>query len=281
MFAYVILHYRTLELTKQCVQKLLALNPDSPIAIVDNGSGDGSGNLLKSFFENYGNIHVVLSDTNLGFAKGNNLGYKFIKEKYNPDFIAVINNDVIISQPDFEQQIQIYSSDNGIDICGPDIVTPEGKHQNPLLREPFGTARLIKQIFIDITRLICLKLNVFSKRILSVYSKNSESFHKQEPDLSGIENCILQGSCVVFSRSWIDNEDFAFVPITFLYGEEMILLEYCKKKKYKTGICAASRLLHLGGMSTKRDLGEREKQIFKTRMSITANWKLVRFRLFG
>lgn len=43
---------------------------------------------------------------------------------------------------------------------------------------------------------------------------------------------VPHGSCIIFNKKWIEKEDFAFVPITFLYYEEEILYSYIKKNKY-------------------------------------------------
>ena len=272
MFVYVILHYKTLNLTVECVEKILKNFPSSKIVIVDNFSNDGSAEKLREIFPS---VSVLSTEKNLGFAKGNNTGYEFAKKNYNADFMVVMNNDVMIDDKDFEKNIL----EKHFDITGPDIITPEGKHQNPLLREPYSSLRIFKQNIIDIFRLICLKTGIFEKKILKTYNTTSQTFHKESVNLENITDCILHGACVVFSRKWIENEDFAFLPVTFLYGEEMLLFDYIKRKGYKTGISENAKVKHLGGKSTLTDLNAKEKQIFKTQMTIKANWKILKNRL--
>ncbi|KLU72377.1 MAG: hypothetical protein RHS_2004 [Robinsoniella sp. RHS] len=102
------------------------------IVIVDNGSKNGSGQFLKDNYSNDNKIYVLLSQSNLGFAKGNNLGYHYAREKLNSDFIIVINNDIILEQKDFLDKLVEIFEDYHYYIMGPDIVTPEKVHQNPL-----------------------------------------------------------------------------------------------------------------------------------------------------
>lgn len=279
--AFVILHHRTLDVSLSCLDNLLKVAPDSPIVVVDNGSNDGSGEELRRRFADYKNVVVIINDQNLGFAKGNNVGYKYVKDNFDVDCVVVMNNDVIITQPDFADIIANYMKDQHLDVCGPDVITPEGRHQNPLQREPFSTFRIIKWMLMDWIRLIMLKLHLFERKILATYTSVSNSYQRQDIDLNGITDCVLHGSCVAYSSDYLSKEDFAFVPVTFLYAEEMILADYCKRKNYRTGVCPTATVTHLGGKTIMNGALPREKQIFKTRQVIRSLWKLLGLRFFS
>lgn len=279
--AFVILHYRTLDVTIQCLDSLLKVAPDSQIVVVDNNSGDGSGEEVRRRFAGCNNVAVVINDQNLGFAKGNNTGYKYVKDNFDVDCVVVMNNDVIITQSGFADIIANYMKDHHLDVCGPDIITPEGRHQNPLQRQPFPTFRIVKWMLMDCIRLIMLKLHLFEKKILATYTSVSNSYQRQDIDLNGITDCVLHGSCVAYSRDYLSKEDFAFVPVTFLYAEEMILADYCKRKNYRTGICPTANVTHLGGKTIMNGALPREKQIFKTAQVVKSLWQLLKLRWFG
>lgn len=53
---------------------------NNPIIIVDNCSPNGSGKQLEKMYSKCINITVIINEENQGFAKGNNLGYQYIKE---------------------------------------------------------------------------------------------------------------------------------------------------------------------------------------------------------
>ena len=279
--AFVILHHKTLDVSLSCLDNLLKVAPDSPIVVVDNGSNDGSGEELRRRFSDYKNVVVIINDQNLGFAKGNNVGYKYVKDNFDVDCVVVRNNDVIITQPNFAEIIASYMLENHLYVCGPDIITPEGRHQNPLQREPFSTFRIIKWMLMDCIRLIMLKLHLFEKKILATYTSVSNSYQRQDIDLNGITDCVLHGSCVAYSSDYLSKEDFAFVPVTFLYAEEMILADYCKRKNYRTGVCPTATVTHLGGKTIMNGALPREKQIFKTRQVVKSLSKLLKIRMFG
>ena len=74
-----------------CLESLAAqsLAPDK-IAVFDNGSNDGSINLVR---EKYPQVALLAHEKNLGFAEGNNRGISWIRENLNSEFIVLLNND--------------------------------------------------------------------------------------------------------------------------------------------------------------------------------------------
>lgn len=82
MICYVILHYKNIDDTIKCVKSLKnTTDYSSRYIIVDNGSGDGSGEKLRQLYSNDAQCDVLLLPENLGFSKGNNEGYQYAKQK--------------------------------------------------------------------------------------------------------------------------------------------------------------------------------------------------------
>ena len=132
MTAFVILHYRAAEMTRTCVERIRALNGSNYIVIVDNASPNGTGELLAEEYAGEDNITVLLNQENAGFARGNNLGIRWVCENLKADFVVVLNNDVEILQKDFAVRIGEIYRENPFDVLGPDIVSVfSGIHQSP------------------------------------------------------------------------------------------------------------------------------------------------------
>jgi GT2 family glycosyltransferase len=68
------------------------------VMVIDNGSTENEASILQ---ERYPNIKVIRSDSNLGFAGGNNIGMKAAKGKY----LYLVNNDTIFKK--FNPQVLI------------------------------------------------------------------------------------------------------------------------------------------------------------------------------
>lgn len=85
MICYVILHFKNLDDTIKCVKSLKnTTDHSSRYIVVDNGSGDGSGEKLKQLYGNDTQCDVLLLPKNVGFSKGNNEGYRYAKQNFYP-----------------------------------------------------------------------------------------------------------------------------------------------------------------------------------------------------
>ena len=96
----ILVDYNSQELTKMCLRSLQDLKAKSfsySVIVVDNASQKPL-KLPKSLEAEY--LHVIRSESNLGFSGGNNLGVTYAAEHYDPDYICLLNNDTTVD-PDF------------------------------------------------------------------------------------------------------------------------------------------------------------------------------------
>lgn len=103
--SFVILHYLLADKTLRLVDSLLSLSKSDTdvidIVIVDNNSDNGSFELIQNQLHDNPNIYLIHNDRNLGFARGNNVGYEYAREILHANVIAILNNDLVIRQNDF------------------------------------------------------------------------------------------------------------------------------------------------------------------------------------
>jgi GT2 family glycosyltransferase len=256
-FCFVILHYQTLSDTIGCVNSILSNveYPDYRIIIVDNGSPNKSGNKLKETFENNPLVNVILSERNLGFTSGNNLGYDFAKKEFGPEFIALINNDTIIEQSDFITVIKDKFSKTYFDILGPDIYTPNGRHQSPAFNKMSGMAAVDKYIrfYSKVLLLNYLGLDYIFEKIKKHFFPVS-SLHTENiyiiPDSSKEQTGVmLHGSALVFSARFIEKYDGLY-PGPFMYGEEAILDFIARRDNLLVLYSPDVKIIHLDDSAT-------------------------------
>ena len=79
---FVMLHYMAIEETKISID-YIRKNVDTEkykIIVVDNASPDNSGDMLIKEYGQDIDIKIIKARTNLGFARGNNLGFRYAKE---------------------------------------------------------------------------------------------------------------------------------------------------------------------------------------------------------
>ena len=191
----------------------------------------------------------------MGFAKGNNYGINESK-KYNPDFIVVLNSDVIISDQYFENKIYQQYKKSKFDILGPDIYCPPLQiHQNPKRLKSYSKDEVIK----DIKKYNNKCRNLFFVKLRCIIKKNSwikSSVYKLRKKKSNIdykktyENVILHGSCVIFSKKYFNNVQNCFNDKTFMYMEMEILDFICKKNNFKECYSPDIHVIHNHNAST-------------------------------
>jgi GT2 family glycosyltransferase len=98
--ALIILNYDSYPDTKACVDALLAFDEPFHIVIVDNASTDGSGARLHERYDAEKRVDVTDAPSNSGYSAGNNLGIRFAADRYEIDYVGILNPDVRI--PDKE-----------------------------------------------------------------------------------------------------------------------------------------------------------------------------------
>jgi N-acetylglucosaminyl-diphospho-decaprenol L-rhamnosyltransferase len=89
----IIVNYHSADFTRSCLQSIQANANQMPIEIVvvDNGSYDGSGTMVRQEFPN---VLFIQSDTNLGFAGANNRG----AEQAHGRFLLFLNPDTEVQE---------------------------------------------------------------------------------------------------------------------------------------------------------------------------------------
>ncbi|CDM67938.1 putative glycosyl transferase [Clostridium bornimense] len=250
---FVILHYITTEDTILCVKSInknVDYN-DYSIVIVDNGSKNHSYEKLNEHFSKSKNIYIIRSEENLGFAKGNNMGIKYAKDKLEADFVVIINNDTLIMQNNFINKIINVYNKEAFYILGPDIIsTKDNGHQNPH-RNKIASLKYARKMVIEFGMNFLFSyiyLDVLIYKIKNLFFSNKDLKHSN--DDSNKEELVLHGSCLVFSPKYLKKFSGIYNN-TFMYGEEEILFYICKRLNLKVIYEPSIKILHKEGSATK------------------------------
>lgn len=251
--SFVILHYLAPEMTMRCIG-LLRQNfaaEGVQLVVVDNASPDGSGPALMERCRDMADVHFVLLHGNKGFAQGNNAGYRYAVEHFDPDFIVVMNNDVLIEDPSFIDRIYSEYAEDPFAVLGPDIWAPEaGRHQSPtkLLPMTEEKARELRRIFRLKDRFYAYQHYSWKLKQMLGLARTKQP-EDNEPDKPHTD-CVLHGACYIFSRDFISRRRDAFNPSTFLYMEEDILHLECRRDSLRMRYCPSLKVTHLEDVST-------------------------------
>lgn len=216
---FVVLHYETLDDTKKCLDSLVPYLRDSRVQVVavDNGSPNGKLETLAPQYAENAAIHFIYSKENLGFARGNNLGFAYAKHELNADLIILANNDLVFEQEDFVDTLVKRCEETAFDVAGPKILSlVDGKNQNPVAVQYHSIRDVDKRILKNtISSFLCtFNLDTAAQKLLAK--------EVEQVALSPEDDFQLHGACMFFANRFVEKYD-GLCDKTFMYGEESIL----------------------------------------------------------
>jgi hypothetical protein len=126
MVGIVLLNYKNPEMTIKCLNSLLNLEyADWEVVVVDNASRDGSVEKIRAA---YPSVTVIESESNVGYSKGNRIGYEYFLEK-RVGYLWLLNNDTEVDPASLGSMLEVMTSGPRIGAVGCRIedVTLKGK----------------------------------------------------------------------------------------------------------------------------------------------------------
>lgn len=117
LVSIITVNWNGIKFFNDCLSSLSRLDyPSWELIIVDNGSTDGSDNLVYRH-KKLKNFKIIKNKSNLGFAKANNQGYKKSSGKY----ILLLNNDTIITPPFLKKMVVRMEQEKSLGVAQPKI----------------------------------------------------------------------------------------------------------------------------------------------------------------
>jgi GT2 family glycosyltransferase len=135
----VVVNYRTPALTLACLESLapeIATIPDAHCVVVDNASGDDSVPAIRSLLDSrgFGNWLTLLeSDTNRGFAGGNNLG---IAHGEPAEYVLLLNSDTVVHPGSLNRCLEVMRENPRVGAMSCRVLNSDGTIQNVTRRLP-------------------------------------------------------------------------------------------------------------------------------------------------
>lgn len=222
----IIVSYNTQKVTKECIESVVKSLKQSPISyeiiVVDNGSRDGSIEMLESY-KVYKVLKVIKNNKNLGFGKANNQAVKLARS----DYILFLNSDVIVLDNAVEKLLKFYGeNEKKINFLGGKLfnrdLTPQPSCGPFYTLTVIFAALFLKGDYWGLTR--------YSPRKL------------RQVDW-------ISGACILTKKDYFDKVG-RFDEGIFMYMEEVDFFYRAKKIGFKTGIYPEAKFIHYGSLSS-------------------------------
>lgn len=239
----VILNYKKYEETIDCVKSTLKQKKvDVTIVIIDNGSKNASVKYLEEQFNEDDRVSIISLPENIGYAKGNNVGIKYLRER-GIEYICVANSDIIFTTTNILSQM-IAANKSRVGIVLPIICNPNGTlDQRVSYKKKYLLMRILKAIFI---RQFC-----FPQKLKFIKSDAAFELSYRDELQTGIQrdHYIVTGSIFLLTPDFFHYYTKLF-PETFLYFEEWATILLLYKARLECSIAQTDVIIHKGGAST-------------------------------
>lgn len=254
ILSIVILSHNTKEVLADCLTSLKKLRGevDFEVVVSDNGSADGSVEMVKKEFPAFS---IIENKKNLGFAAGNNRARTKVKGEY----ILFLNSDTKVPSGTLKKALDYLASHSEIGALGCKIVLSDGSLDKDS-RRAFPTP------WVAFTHLILPLDKVFPKSPL--FAKYWYGYKSQD-EIHEVD--VLQGAFFLTRKRVLDKVGW-FDEDYFLDGEDIDLCWKIKSLGYKVIYYPKVSILHIKGVTKGKH------KLFKGKVSLKHKLK---FRMSG
>ncbi len=251
--AVVIVSWNTAEILRACLQSLgpgsdgLALD----VIVVDNGSQDGSGPIVRRDFPA---VRLIQNNQNAGYARANNQGIAASRAPY----VLLLNSDTRVPPAALTGLVNFLVSHPDAAAVGPRLVRPDGSPQ------PYGFGR-------DPT-LSYLLARGLNRLLLRRY------LHDWATDVAQPVDWV-SGACLLARRAAIEQAG-TLDENMFMYFEDNDWCLRLRQAGWKIYLVPQVQVVHLGGRSMARNPAAREaysqslRYFYRKHYSPLAQWML-------
>ncbi|MDQ1522795.1 MAG: hypothetical protein QOG00_1669 [Pyrinomonadaceae bacterium] len=258
----VIVNWNTRELTGQCIASLKESLGELPaeIIVVDNDSSDGSAEYIE---EQHPDVRLVRSGANLGFARGNNLGFKYARG----EFLVLLNSDTIVLAGAVQRLVEYLDAHADVAAVGGQHLNGEGEFVPTGLRFP--------TLWSDLS--VAAGLNKFGPMVLKKNRKLARLWYVVETQ----EVDWLSNSFVAVRREVLDQvgplpDEF------FLYGEDIEWYWRMREAGLRVCYVHGAPIVHLENKSSNQLYKNNDKHyryldafhVFAARHRNPLSWRL-------
>ena len=222
----IIVSYNTKNFLRRCLE---SLSPNKEIIVVDNGSVDGSVEMVSKDFPQ---LKLIKNKKNLGFAKANNLAIKKASGRY----ILFLNPDTVVQKNTLKTMVKFMEENPQVGAATCRVELPNGQLDQACHRG-FPTAWNAFCYFSGLGKL-------FPKsKIFAGYSLTCLPLDKtHEIDASAGAFLIVRRE-IGESLNWFD-EDY------FWYGEDLDFCYRLKQKGWKIMFVPTTKIIHWKGAAS-------------------------------
>ena len=222
----IIVNWNTKKLLENCLRSIFRFTKGITfeVIVVDNGSTDGSVQMVKNKFPQ---VKLIPNSKNLGFTKANNQGIKAARGKY----ILLLNSDTYLIENSFKKLIEEANKLKNLGALGPKLLNEDRSIQQSAGFFPYLPQILWWMTFID---------DLPGGSFLNPYHIDHDAFYKSDHEVDWVTAAaILVSKKIIPQVGGLDEK-------IFMYGEEVEWCHRIKKAGYKVYFSPSTQIVHIG-----------------------------------
>ena len=198
------------------------------IIVIDNNSDDKSVEVVKT---NHPDAQIIQNDTNVGFARANNMGFKLADGRY----LFMLNPDTVLLNGTVDKLVQFMDESPEIGVCGPKVLNPDLTIQYTCHHFPSLSITLTN--YLQLQRFFP-KNKFFGREHMTYWN------YDEIKEIDWITGCSLMIRKKAMDDVGYLDENY------FMYSEECDLSYRMKQNNWQTVFFPDSALIHYGGQSS-------------------------------
>jgi len=174
-----------------------------------------------------GRLFLIKNHKNYGFAEGNNIAMRFAKEKIDPDYYLLLNNDTVVDKHFLKELVNVAKISNKIGAVGPKIYYYDYKGRKDVIS--------------------------FAGQEVNLYTSSGKRYALNERDIGQRESIertdYVEGSCLLVKKEVIEEVGMLDSKY-FAYWEETDFCIRIRKNGYLLFYVPNSKIWHKVSISS-------------------------------
>ena len=237
-FSIILVCWNNKAYLEPCLRSLYegGLRSSFDVVVVDNGSTDGSQEMLQLSFPD---VQIIQNDHNVGLARACNQGIELSSGRH----VLLLNNDTLVDGPSLQAMVDFMDETPDAGGIGGKLLNPDGSFQ-----AGYANFSTLLEEFLVATRI--------GERLWEGYPSHLDSEQVKRVGW-------LSSACLLLRRSALDEVGLLEEGF-FIYGDEADLQYRLQKANWAVYYLPTATTLHYGGRSMDR--WKRRKMVYRGKM---------------
>lgn len=238
----IIVNWNARDMLSDCLQSVAdSFDPAvDEIIVVDNGSKDGSNEMVR---ESFPSVHLISNSQNLGFAAANNQAIELARG----DYVLLLNNDTLIHGNVMTRSCHYLDTHDDVAVLGCRVLNGDGS-----LQLTCGQYPTLLNLLLLTSGLWKLSRPKFLGRYQMAHWKRDD-----ERDVDTVSGCYMLVRASAIKQVGVLDEQF------FFFGEET---DWCKRFRdtgWGVRFAPVGEITHFGSVSARRHNHRRDVMLSK------------------